>query len=492
LSAPTPIDRFRGALLGLATGDALGTTLEFKPPGSFAPLSDIVGGGPFGLRPGQWTDDTSMAMCLAESLVERREFDPIDQLERYLRWYRDGHWSSTSRCFDIGNATRSALTRFEADRSCSFPGDADPGAGGNGPLMKLAPVPMAFAADPERAVKRASDSARTTHGLPAALDATAYFAGLLVGALRGAPREVLLADGAPNEPFPGAWSGDGALHREVDAIARGSFLHREPPQIKGGGYAVHALEAALWAVARNATFEGTVLDAANLGDDADTTAAIAGQLAGALYGIDGIPARWRELVHRGDEIVAMADALYALAAAAAVPERDGPLPGDAFWVREGRLLAGPHPAAASSAEAREKLEAFVDLGVTTFIDLTEAEEGLAPYAETVVAIAAERGRSVTHRRFAIRDVDVPTAELMREALDAIDTALAAGELVYVHCWGGVGRTGTVLGCHLLEGGCDRERVLDELAAMRAGTARASRTSPETSAQRAFVLGWEDD
>ena len=105
--------RARGALLGLAAGDALGTTVEFRRPGSFAPLTDIVGGGPFSLKPGEWTDDTSMALCLAESLVECGGFDPVDQLRRYVRWYREGHHSSTGRCFDIGNTVRDALQRFE-------------------------------------------------------------------------------------------------------------------------------------------------------------------------------------------------------------------------------------------------------------------------------------------------------------------------------------------------------------------------------------------
>src|SRR5690349_21127318 len=108
-----PIERYRGSLLGLAAGDALGTTLEFQPPGSFTPLDDIVGGGPFELRPGQWTDDTTMALCLAESLVECGGFDPVDQLRRYVRWYRQGYLSSTGLCFDIGNVTSSSLRRFE-------------------------------------------------------------------------------------------------------------------------------------------------------------------------------------------------------------------------------------------------------------------------------------------------------------------------------------------------------------------------------------------
>ncbi len=107
------IERYRGSLLGLAVGDALGTTLEFKAPGTFKPIKDIVGGGPFHLKPGQWTDDTSMALCLAESLIEKNGFDPVDQLERYVRWYRQGHLSSTGKCFDIGGTVRSALSRFE-------------------------------------------------------------------------------------------------------------------------------------------------------------------------------------------------------------------------------------------------------------------------------------------------------------------------------------------------------------------------------------------
>lgn len=112
MTSPTRRDRYRGALLGLAAGDALGTTLEFTRPGTFAPLTNMIGGGPFNLPPGAWTDDTSMALCLAESLIERSGFDAADQMHRYVRWYQNGYLSSTGRCFDIGNATRTALDRF--------------------------------------------------------------------------------------------------------------------------------------------------------------------------------------------------------------------------------------------------------------------------------------------------------------------------------------------------------------------------------------------
>src|SRR5438874_1262243 len=107
-----PRDRFVGCLMGLAAGDALGTTLEFERPGTFTVITDMVGGGPFDLQPGQWTDDTSMALCLTESLIERSGFDPIDQLQRYWRWYHDGYLSSTGSCFDIGSTTSLALMQF--------------------------------------------------------------------------------------------------------------------------------------------------------------------------------------------------------------------------------------------------------------------------------------------------------------------------------------------------------------------------------------------
>src|SRR5262245_49481141 len=117
--------RFRGCLLGLACGDAVGTTVEFTRPGSFPPLEDMVGGGPFRLKPGEWTDDTAMALCLATSLTEKGAFDPLDQMQRYVRWWRQGYLSCTGSCFDIGNTVRAALQRFETTGE-PYCGSTDP------------------------------------------------------------------------------------------------------------------------------------------------------------------------------------------------------------------------------------------------------------------------------------------------------------------------------------------------------------------------------
>jgi ADP-ribosylglycohydrolase len=294
MSSPTPHSRYLGCLLGLAAGDAVGTTVEFRPPGSFTPLTDMVGGGPFNLQPGEWTDDTSMALCLAESLITTGGFDAADQMDRYLAWWRRGHLSSNGRCFDIGGTVSAALRRYEQTGD-PFAGSADPYSAGNGSIMRLAPVPMRYAAAPDLP-DLCAGSSRTTHAAATCLDACSYFGGLIAGALRGESKARLLAPGFSLAPEQ--WDTQ-PLGPEIQAVAAGSFRAQEPPAIAGTGYVVKSLEAALWAFNRSATFEEGCLLAANLGDDADTTAAVYGQLAGAYYGVEGIPNHWLErLAHR--------------------------------------------------------------------------------------------------------------------------------------------------------------------------------------------------
>ena len=304
-----PQDRYRGSLLGLAAGDALGTTLEFKAPGSFRPIDDMIGGGPFGLKPGQWTDDTSMALCLAESLVECQGFDPADQMQRYVRWWREGHLSSTGSCFDIGNTTSAALSQFGRTGE-PFAGSSDPHSAGNGSIMRLAPVPLLFAENPEEAIRLAGESSRTTHGAEEAADACRYLAGWIVGALEGRSREELLSECFC--PVPGLWD-RASLAPKIAAIAAGSFKRRNPPELRGTGYVVDSLEAALWAFHHSQSFEEGALLAVNLGDDADTTGAVYGQLAGAYYGAGGIPEGWRQKLSFRQLIEKFADQLYEMA-----------------------------------------------------------------------------------------------------------------------------------------------------------------------------------
>lgn len=295
-------DRAIGALLGLAVGDALGTTLEFAIRDSQPEVRDVVGGGPFDLLPGQWTDDTSMALCLATSLAETGRFDPRDQLDRYLRWWRQGYLSSTGVCFDIGNQTRNALLAYDASGE---PYRAVTGGrnDGNGSLMRLAPIPIAYADDADLAATAGVDSSRTTHPSRECVDACAAVSRLMVAAIGGMAKADLIAHTAHL-----------ATTVQAPAIAQvlsGSYLRKTREEISSSGYVVHSLEAALWAFARTDSFEEGAILAVNLGDDADTVGAIYGQIAGAHYGRSGIPARWREVVYQRAMIEDLAVALLA-------------------------------------------------------------------------------------------------------------------------------------------------------------------------------------
>ena len=298
-------DRFRGALLGLAAGDAVGTSVEFEPRGRFAPVTDMTGGGPFALAAGQWTDDTSMALCLATSLLERGGFDARDQMDRYWRWAETGYLSSTGSCFDIGGTVRAALERYR-QKGLPFAGSAYPDTAGNGCIMRLAPISMYYFPDMAAVELHAGLSSRTTHGAAECVDACRLLARIVCRALHGRPREeVAYGD---RETFAGA-------DKIVD-IARGSFAGKAEGQVRGTGYVVESLEAALWCFMNTDSFEAAVLRAANLGDDADTTAAVCGQVAGAFYGAGGIPARWRALLSFGAEITLLADRMFARSDAA--------------------------------------------------------------------------------------------------------------------------------------------------------------------------------
>jgi ADP-ribosyl-[dinitrogen reductase] hydrolase len=472
----TIAERARGALIGLATGDALGTSVEFRAPGSFPPVTAMTGGGPFGLEAGQFTDDTSMALCLAESLSVLGRFDVNDQLERYVRWWRHGHLSSTGRCFDIGNATRAALAHFEATRELVA---RDKQAAGNGSLMRLAPAALFARGDEALAAELAARSSLATHGAQQATDACRLFAVMLTRAVAGASKQQLLD--------PELWT-LGGLDPEVEEIARGSYLRRVPPEIKGSGYVVCCLEAALWAFAQSDTFAEGCLLAVNLGDDADTTAAVYGQIAGAHYGEPAIPAEWRDKLALWDTLDALADQMVQWLPPSG--ERPPGLPGlHAYWVEPGVLLAGEYPGAHSRAEGERKLESLLDVGIRHFVDLTEEGE-LEPYLPLLHQLADRMQLPVSCARHPIRDIDVPRDQAtMGRILDALAAAQRDDSRAYVHCRGGIGRTGTVIGCHQVERGYGAERALERVEELRYRTSKAHRASPETSRQKEFVRGW---
>ncbi len=285
-----------GSLVGLAIGDAVGTTVEFEIRGNFEPVTDMIGGGPFRLNAGDWTDDTSMALCLAHSLVFRNGFDAVDQMNRYCNWYQYGYMSSTGECFDIGFTVSTALRSY-LESGNPFSGAVDEYSSGNGSLMRLAPIPMFFS-DLEECIQFAGESSRTTHGSAECIDSCRLFASLLYHAYASNEKAEIFTR---NTYKPAT--------DKVSGISEARFLDNSYSQLTGSGYVIESLESALWCFMNSNSFEECVLMAANIGNDADTTAAIAGQIAGAFYGLENIPSHWVDKLAMKDEILEIASKL---------------------------------------------------------------------------------------------------------------------------------------------------------------------------------------
>ncbi len=262
MSSISLIERYTGCLLGLAIGDALGAPVEFKERGSFPPVFEMQAGGPFNLQKGQWTDDTSLALCLGTSLVEKKGFDPHDQIEKYIKWFREGYMSCTGHCFDIGNTTKAALLRYEEHKDIYAGSRDDPAT--NGSLMRLAPIPLFYFHNIEETKLYAGLSSKVTHAPKNCIQTCVDLAVYIHRALQGQSKEEIFID------------------TNID-------FRKSYEEVSGKGDALLCLEGAMWCFYHSKTFEEGVKLAVNLGDDTDTTAAVFGQLAGAYYGKSGLP-----------------------------------------------------------------------------------------------------------------------------------------------------------------------------------------------------------
>ncbi len=294
-------DRFQGSLLGLAVGDALAVHTQYRKPGSFAAVGDILGGGPFDLPRGAWSDDTAMALLLAESLVEREGFDANDQVQRYARWQREGYGSATGQCVGITANVARALATAQYRRQ-PFAGSHDPAQLEREPLSRVAPVVMYFFANPSEAVSQAAESARITAQAPMVLDCVRLLGAILHQALAGKEKAAVL------KPPRELWTTP-TTRPEVIAIYDGSYSRRDLSEVQAGGHIVQTLEAALWAFQRSANFREGALACANLGRDSDVVTAVYGAIAGAHFGVSAIPGIWRNSLMRQEAVIDAADRL---------------------------------------------------------------------------------------------------------------------------------------------------------------------------------------
>jgi ADP-ribosyl-[dinitrogen reductase] hydrolase len=275
-------ERFVGTLFGLAIGDAVAAATQFRRPGSFSPIGDMIGGGPFDLPRGAWSDDTAMALCLAESLLERNEFDARDQVQRYGRWQQEGYLSSTGQCVGITASTARSLA-IAKWRRVVFPGSHDPEQLDPEPLSRVASIALFYFASLETTLHQAAESSRTTCQAPAVLDACRRLGRALNAALSGHAKAHILAEASPIS----------------EAVAQTNST------------AAAALAAAFWAFSSTDNFRDAVLRAANVGGNSDVVASVCGQLAGAHYGFSAIPSSWRNSLMHKDLIEGYADRLLA-------------------------------------------------------------------------------------------------------------------------------------------------------------------------------------
>lgn len=272
--SPGRRDRYRGALYGLAIGDALGGPVEFRERGEFSPVTCYRSGGPHSLAPGQWTDDTSLALALADSIANVG-WDLNDQMSRYVDWFENGTYSVNGWCFDIGCTTRAALNQWLETKDAKTAGDRSPEASGNGSIMRLAPVPIRYhymyPSQINILSRLAEESSLTTHASEQCLSACRYMALILAGLIHGEERDKVLS---PNWEALKNLTTDKPLHSLIQQVATSTYKGKPRSAIQGSGWVVKSLEAALWAFQKASSFEEAVLEAVNLGDDSDTTGAV--------------------------------------------------------------------------------------------------------------------------------------------------------------------------------------------------------------------------
>ncbi|KAK2734696.1 hypothetical protein FQN57_001466 [Myotisia sp. PD_48] len=327
MSSPSLESRIKGSIYGVAVVDALGGPVEFHARGRFPKVTDYQYNTNFAMPPGTWTDDTSLTLCLAKSLIDSKgEFVSQDAIRNYIKWYQNGDLSATGKCFDIGNCTRQALMMWNTyfpPQEKGIPEDA-PNAlvegqkavdkalkrkafCGNGSLMRVAPIGLVFYRNLELALSNAALSSDVTHPYPVNAECCEIYTTLIVHCLNGATKTDLAEDIATASFLDPNITSTLEDYTDID-----SWKAKDIESIQSSGYVIHTLEAALWAFFTTDTFQEGAIRVVNLGDDADTVGAVYGGLAGAYYGLENIPGKWLDGLQGRDIVEKIASDLASL------------------------------------------------------------------------------------------------------------------------------------------------------------------------------------
>lgn len=297
-------DKCLGSFRGLGIGDAMGAPVEFKARGTFEKVIEFQKSLRFGLKEGQWTDDTIMAFCLAESLIKDRGYNSYTVMNTYLQWYDNGYNSPNGSLFDIGLQTATALRGYKKNKNEKVLKTA---SAGNGVLMRLAPAVISTMNISEcQAAQVLETSARDTHNSIEAAEATVLFGLILRNLINGENIEKSL-ENAKNST--NKYILKNGYQPTYIAERTYNFTDKEA---ENGGYIIPSLGTALWALKTAENFEYAILKVVNLGRDSDTVAAITGQLTGAYYGDSNIPEKWKQEVHRSNDFEILTDNLMGI------------------------------------------------------------------------------------------------------------------------------------------------------------------------------------
>lgn len=297
---------------GLCVGDALGVPVEFTSRQSLKtlPVSEMIGYGTHRQPPGTWSDDSSLAFCLAESLCHG--FDLHDLSKRFCQWLDNGYWTPHGVVFDIGNATHQAIDRLRQGIAPTAAGGNSEFSNGNGSLMRI--LPLAYylenETDSDKKFAMIHDVSALTHGHPRSQMACGIYVQFAINLLHGdTPRSAyqnmreIIKAAYVKPPYSNEL-------RHFSRMLDDNIASYAEESIESSGYVIDTLEASLWCLLKYGSYAETVLAAVNLGKDTDTTGAVAGGLAGIAYGFEQIPAAWVEQIARKDDIIELANRLY--------------------------------------------------------------------------------------------------------------------------------------------------------------------------------------